>query len=152
VIDDPLTIADELAKRDPGRPKQASLRRAAATAYYAMFAALAKMCADELVGVTQPWDIYTPMYRALDHGAARKLFERVRPGDAFDSEALRIGLIFIRLRDARLLADYAPEPFPYSRRMVQAMIAEARGAIDALSALPPQTKRRLAVRLVTKTR
>ncbi|MGA8172582.1 MAG: hypothetical protein WB816_17365 [Methylocystis sp.] len=66
MIDDLLALADDLAQRDSGRPKQASLRRAVATAYYAVFHALAKMRADRLIGFSKPWDVYTPIYRSID--------------------------------------------------------------------------------------
>ncbi|PWB94492.1 hypothetical protein [Methylosinus sporium] len=52
MIDDLLGLADELAGREAGRPKQASLRRAVATAYYAVFHTLAKLCADQLIGAS----------------------------------------------------------------------------------------------------
>ncbi len=37
-------------RRLRGRPKQADLRRAISTAYYAVFHALCRMCADSLTG------------------------------------------------------------------------------------------------------
>lgn len=152
MIDDLLTLADELAERGSGRPRQAFLRRAAATAYYAVFHALAKMCADQLVGHSRPWDVYTPVYRALDHSGARKVLERARTGAAFGADVARIGLTFIRLQDARIVADYVPEPFEYSRRDVKDLVLEARSAIDSIYNLPAETRLLLAVQFVTKTR
>ena len=37
MYDDLIELAEFIAKRDAGRPKQASLRRAISTAYYAVF-------------------------------------------------------------------------------------------------------------------
>jgi hypothetical protein len=55
IHDDLLDLADYLARRESGRPKQVSLRRAIATAYYGLFHALAFLCADTLVGWSKSW-------------------------------------------------------------------------------------------------
>lgn len=149
MIDDLLTLAEELAEREPRRPRRTSLRRAATTAYYAVFHALAKMCADQLVGASRPWDLYTPLYRSLDHGAARKTFERARKGLP-GGDVTTIGLAFISLQDARIEADYFPEPFKYSRREVKDLILEARSAVAAIDSLPSEIKLRLAVQFLTR--
>lgn len=152
MIDDLLALADDLAKRETGRPKQASLRRAVGTAYYAVFHALAKMCADQLVGTTKPWDVYTPIYRAINHAAARKVFSSVRKDHGDGAAVAAIGVTFSSLHEKRLEADYDPEPFSHTRQEVKDLIQEARNAIEAINSLPPETKLRLAVQFVTKTR
>jgi uncharacterized protein (UPF0332 family) len=152
VIDDLLTLAEDLAQQDSGRPKQASLRRAVATACYALFHALAKMCADQLVGFSKPWDVYTPIYRSIDHGGARKVLREARKDSAGATAVGAIGVIFSRLYDKRIEADYVPEPFKYSRREVKDLIQEARDAIGSIESLSPETKLRLAVQFVTKSR
>jgi hypothetical protein len=152
VIDDLLMIAEELVDRESGRPRQASLRRAAATAYYAVFHALAKLCADQLIGYSKPWDVYTPVYRTMDHGAARRAFERARKGSVSGGAVETIGLAFVNLQDARIEADYVPEPFKYSRREVKDLIMEARSAIAAIETLPAETRLQLAVLFLTRTR
>jgi len=152
VIEDLLDLADELAVKDQNRPKQASLRRAAATAYYAVFHALAKLCADQLVGTTRPWDAYTPVYRALDHGAARQVLNEMRKDATSGHLVAPIGLVFAKLNDVRIAADYVPQPFAYSRQEVKDLIREARDAIQAVNALPTELKLRLAVQFVTKKR
>ncbi len=151
MIEDLLSLADELTNRDAGKPKQASLRRAVATAYYAVFHALAKMCADQLVGATKPWDVYTPLYRSVDHSGARRVLREAR-NHSFDPAIAPIALAFVKLHDARIAADYIPEPLGFSRRQTKDLIQEARGAIRAIDALSPDTQLRLAVQFVTKTR
>jgi hypothetical protein len=89
--DDLLEVADHLARRDPGRPKQVSLRRAIATAYYAVFHALAFLCANTLVGWSQSWRAVTPIYRSLDHGSARKLFAHREVGTTLGEEVAAVG-------------------------------------------------------------
>ncbi|MGJ0506624.1 MAG: hypothetical protein ACR652_05705 [Methylocystis sp.] len=151
MIEDLLALADELANRDTGRPRQASLRRAVATTYYALFHALAKMCADQLVGKSKPWDVYTPVYRSVDHAVARKVLREAR-SHAAGQPIAAIGPAFLELHDKRIAADYMPAPLGYSRKEIIDLIQEARGAITALDALEPDTKLRLAVQLITKTR
>ncbi len=152
MIDDLLALADDLAQRDSGRPKQASLRRAVATAYYAVFHALAKMCADQLIGFSKPWEVYTPIYRSIDHGGDRKVLREARKDPASGPTVAAIGVIFSGLYDKRIEADYVPEPFKYSRREVKDLIQEARDAITSIDTLSPETKLRLAVQFVTKSR
>ena len=63
-----------------GRPRQAELRRAVSAAYYALFHALARCCADTLVGATpasRSQTAWTQTYRALEHGYAKN--QCVRP-------------------------------------------------------------------------
>ena len=151
MIDDLLSLAEELTRRDAGRPKQSSLRRAAASAYYAVFHAVAKMCADELVGPSKPWSVYTPIYRSVDHNAALRVLKSARFHDE-GSQVAAIGLAFTRLHDARIEADYLPEPFAYSRQETRDLILEAQGVIAAIAALPPPTRLSLAVKLIAKTR
>jgi hypothetical protein len=152
LIEDFLILAEELAGRDGGRPRQASLRRAVATADYAVFHALAKLCADQLIGASKPWQVYTPIYRSLDHNAARKVLREARRTSIFSVEVGAIGFAFLNLYDKRIEADYVPEPFRYSRQDVKDMIQDARRAISSIEGLPPETKLALAVQLLTKAR
>jgi hypothetical protein len=152
VIEDFLVLAEELAGRERGRPRQTSLRRAVATAYYALFHALAKKCAEHLIGPSKPWEVFTPIYRSLDHGAGRKVLRDARRNSSFPPEVEAIGFAFLNLHDKRIEADYVPEPFRYSRQEVKDLIQEARSAIASIDGLPMETKLALAVQLLTKAR
>jgi hypothetical protein len=152
IHDDLLELADHLARRDPARPKQISLRRAVATAYYAVFHAVATICAEELVGATAPWEHFTPIYRALDHSRAKKLFEQDRSGAHFGKEVAAIGQTFILLQEQRHTADYDPEPFSLGRRETLDLIDRARQAVQATRAIPAQKRRLLAVHLIARPR
>jgi hypothetical protein len=69
-----LEAALDLANSSRGKPKQAHLRRAVSTTYYAMFHALARCCADLFIGGTgtgRSKEAWTQVYRALDHGFAK---------------------------------------------------------------------------------
>ena len=148
--EDLLDLAQDLARREAGRPKHASLRRAANAAYYAVFHRLARLCADELVGWSKGWDVVTPVYRSLDHRAARRVFERER---GRGTEALaELGEIFLVLQEARLAADYDPQPFAYGRGEVLDLIESARRALRILAGLTAETRLRLAVDLVIRPR
>lgn len=144
IHDDLLELAEHLACRDPGRPKHVSLRQAVSSAYYSVFHALAFLCADTLVGWPKPWEAVTPIYRALDHGVAKKLFERDRSGALLGGEVAEIGNIFISLQRARHTADYDPRPFSYSRGEALELIDQARRAVHATLALSQESRLLLA--------
>jgi hypothetical protein len=165
LIADQLDIAETLAtKVDPRQPRQASLRRAVSTAYYALFQALCKMCADRLVGWNQPWETFTPVYRSLDHGwTLNVLSERGSDKTHPLGETVQnIGIALKELQAAREWADYNPEPHPdplrtsegssFSRESALALIAVARVAVTALDDLDEPTRLKLATRLVTRSR
>lgn len=152
IHDDLLELADHLARREAGRPKQISLRRAISTAYYAVFHALAHLCAKELVGWAKPWEAFTPIYRALDHSAAKKLFDRDRDGQIYGEDVAEIGRIFISLQQARYTADYDPEPFSPSRREALELIRLARQAVQATRTIKADKRLLLAVHLIVRQR
>jgi hypothetical protein len=151
-INDLLELADHLATREARRPKQASLRRAVSSAYYALFHGLAALCAEALVGWSKPWAVFTPVYRSLDHGSAKRLFERDREGKVLGADVAKIGRVFASLQQARYIADYDPEPFPYGRQETQELIDQARQAVVSIGRLSPETRLKLAVGLIVKQR
>ena len=149
--DDLLDIAEHLARMDPGRPKQVSLRRAISTAYYAVFHALAYLSADELVGWKSPRNAFTPVYRALDHAAARRAFERDRDGQIHGREVAEIGRIFALLQQERNAADYHPQ-YSSTREKTLELIRLARKAVQSTLGLSGDTRRLLAVHLIVRQR
>jgi hypothetical protein len=152
MIDDLLELADHLARRDTRRPKQSSLRRATSTAYYAAFHALARLCAEELVGWSKPWEAFTPIYRTLDHSIAKKLFSRERDGRLFGVEVAAVGRIFIRLQEERYAADYNPEPFLRSREEALELIGLAGQAVRVIRTIPADKRLLSAVPLIVRQR
>lgn len=155
-----LETARTLVSLDRQRPKQASLRRAVSTAYYAVFQALCELCADTLVGWDQSWDVVTPIFRSLDHAQALRILSS--RGFATTPQFERLGFLFNELQTAREWADYSPEPRPnfLSRPMIQpftleeadALIGLAEEAIHILGSFDPDTRLKLATRLVAKSR
>jgi hypothetical protein len=153
VIDDLLEIADKLASQGgPGRPRQAYLRRSLSTTYYALFHALAKLCADELIGVTkansEPW---VRVYRALEHGPAKNALNQ-NIVQALDLAAKVFADTFIDLKEKREAADYDPKPFPYRRKAMVGYVQQARTAIKGLAQLKSEQRRILATAVLLKSR
>ena len=67
--DDLLEQAYHLANREPESPKQASLRRAISTAYYALF----HMLVDEAVGKWTVERQRSILARTFDHGKMKRI-------------------------------------------------------------------------------
>ncbi|WP_237476757.1 hypothetical protein [Lichenibacterium dinghuense] len=143
--EDLLDLARGLARREAGRPRSVSLRRAASSAYYALFHTLCTLCAGSLVG-EKPWRHYTPVYRSLDH---KKALDGLRGAGPRLSVVARA---FKSLQDKRHEADYSPEPFSLNRADTLDLIEVAAQAIDALNALTADEKLALAIKLVVKPR
>ena len=155
-----IDAARLLATTDKGRPRSASLRRAVSTAYYAVFQALCTACADRLVGRRQPWDVYTPVFRALDHYATTQALRQ--PSFATTPELHRLGSLLKDLQSVREWADYNPEPRPdyrpgtndssFTRQEALRLVDLAAEAVAIVDRLDEDARLKLATRLVPRTR
>jgi uncharacterized protein (UPF0332 family) len=114
-----LEQAKHLARRERTRPRQASLRRAVSTAYYALFHLLIRETIRQ-IGPNLSEENYNRAYRWLDHGAMKRV------AWAFSEDVVRIpnskevlipkndpsiklvALTFARAQDLRHSADYDP--------------------------------------------
>lgn len=148
LVRDLLDLADGLA-RQGGRPsfRQAALRRAVSTAYYALLHALCTVCSDGLVRWNRT-DLVDRTYRALDHGTARRRMASIASGAASGAPIKRVSANFGLLQDHRNDADYERPRVLFSRVRTLLLIADAREAIDLLSALDEDARRRLSVELL----
>src|SRR5579862_669642 len=106
--DDLLEQAYHLAHRERKHPKQASLRRAVSTAYYALF----HLLIDEAVG---NWEIARQrsiLARTFDHGKMKKVCEdHVNEFHKSDSPVaglplMKVAQTFVMLQQERHTADY----------------------------------------------
>jgi hypothetical protein len=106
--DDLLEQAYHLANMDMRQPKQANLRRAVSTAYYALF----HLLIDEAV---ENWGIVRQrsiLARIFDHAKMRKIYEdHVRNyfSSGQPAQGLRlknVAYTFVQLQEKRLTADY----------------------------------------------
>ena len=147
-----LLAAEDLCRRTARRPRDAFMRRAVSTAYYAVFHALARMCADQLIGgsnaKTTAWG---RTYRALDHRAAKSALQGEEAA-SLDPSLAGFGLLFGQLQDRRHQADYDPAPFRHYFDETLALVRQARSAIEILNSLPAETRRTLATLVLFKTR
>jgi hypothetical protein len=154
--DDLLDIAARLAQLDEGKPRQTSLRRAISSAYYALFHALARLCANHLVGWSKPWEVYSPIYRTMDHGRAKEAFRRI--SSTRGRHIAFIGETFILLQERRHWADYDPSPFrigqakTLGRDETRDLIEQARQAITQIESLSAEDSLFLAAQLIARTR
>lgn len=149
---DLLATATRLAKASPGKPKQADLRRAISTAYYALFHALAEDAANLLVGVGRaaPDEAWTRIYRALDHTVARNACRDARSQSALIGIAT-IADTFLSLQIQRQNADYDPMT-SFSRAEALDAITQATIAIRSLAAADKTTRKAFAVHLLHRRR
>ena len=142
---DLLQTALRLARGRGRRPRQSDLRRALSTAYYACFHALARECADRLIGgpgAQRSDRAWQQVYRALNHGhiknvcAPQKLQEL-----GFPDEIREFAEKLVELQKKRHEADYNPLAGPYYRSEVLTDIEAARSAIDGFRRAPMPDRR-----------
>jgi hypothetical protein len=147
-----LAVAEDLCRKTGRRPREAFMRRAVSTAYYAVFHALARMCADELIGGNkakgQPWG---RVYRALDHRTAKQTL--LSPDAALIAPAIvEIGRAFANLQEKRHDADYNPAFFEFFFDETRAQVESARKAINDLNGLGSDKRQALATLILFKPR
>jgi uncharacterized protein (UPF0332 family) len=147
-----IVTARKLANASPGKPRQADLRRAISTAYYALFHAIAQDIADMLIGVgtNRPDKAWSQTYRALQHGEAKMACDSAHKL-SFSASILRCAKTFVELQVLRHDADYDPDA-RYNRTEALNAIALAEDAIRSLRASSKKDRRAFAVLLLLKKR
>lgn len=114
---DLLDQAKHLAKREPKRPKQASLRRAVSSAYYALFHRLIDAGSRFVVHGSHRTALRHAVTRAFDHGEMKKAANSFAGGKlpkvlkgavsgTVPPELKRVCEAFVDLQQARHEADY----------------------------------------------
>ena len=147
-----IVTARKLANASPRRPRQADLKRAISTAYYALFHAMAKDAADMLVGVgpSRPDKAWTHAYRSLQHGDAKNACEGVRKL-GFPAAIINCADVFVKLQQNRHDADYDPD-CRVLRADAMAAIELAEYVIIGLRDAPKKDRKAFAVHLLLKRR
>lgn len=144
----PLDAADLLLRE--GKRSRAFRRRAVSTAYYAVFHALAKVCADYLTrSAPRDSDGYKRVYRALNRGPLKDAFVQTPIKDSV--RLSRIGATIVKLQAAREDADYLPPVADVvSSDDARELIEQARETTDELERMKPTDKdcRTLAIHLI----
>ncbi len=152
---DLLRIAGHLASGavggGRGRPRQADLRRAVSTAYYALFHALALCAANMLAGSSRREASWQQTYRALEHGHARNQCDDQSAMGQFSTEIQNFARRFVTMQYQRQLADYSPSA-AFSRERVLLLIDEADDAIDSLDNAVASDRRAFAIHVLFRRR
>lgn len=147
-----LTAALVLAEHDDiGRPRQALLRRAISTAYYAIFHCLSQSNADVLIGSSRRGsDAWMAAYRQLDHRLAYTRCEQSSVA-YFPANVKRFAVVLRNMKELREEADYNPGA-TFSRIDVYQMIRDVYRAIVVFLREPPSTRRDFAAHVLFKKR
>ena len=108
---DLLDQALMLVHKEPRKPRQASLRRAVSTAYYALFHLLINAC----VANWKQKDLRATLGRAFDHSSMKSASNRIRDSRQFPftgeeprvvSNLRHVAKTFAELQEQRHVADY----------------------------------------------
>lgn len=146
-----LFVAAESLLADKPR-SSAYRRRAVSTAYYALFHALAKVCAETLLpGLRRSSPEYERIYRALDHGPLRNAFGQSPLKD--DAAIKKIGEAFVQLQSERHRADYMPpDQNMFAPSECARLIDLAKQAVDQIDGLNEDQRRTLSTFAIFKNR
>jgi len=136
IADGLLEQAEHLLDVDPGKPKQASLRRAVSAAYYSLFHLLGGDAGEHFLG--GPYEFRRRLVRIFDHGemkGACKVIVAKRPLPVFGNvvfppDLALVAETFIDLQEARHRADYDVTT-TFTRHDSRRAVARARDAFDA---------------------
>lgn len=153
LTDDLVEVARSLTEFGRNKPKQAYLRRAISTAYYAMFHTLTKCCADSLLGTSKSNrsnEAWLQAYRAMNHGDAKTSCGK-NVIKKFPVEIQDFASVFVQMQQKRHEADYNPnEKFLKSSVVVDINLVEA--SIKKFKLVSLKDKRAFAILVLLKQR
>ncbi len=154
-------LSDELMKTAETllggvQPGSAARRRAASTAYYALFHRLSALCANRLMGPYDATPLHWRAYRALEHKQVKEALAR---SDEFKAQ---FGASFSELQDIRHWADYSVSSHPeddkakarkkFGANDARDCLRTAKEAISFIDNLDGAARRRLATLLIVRDR
>lgn len=137
-----------------GKPRQANLRRALSSAYYALFHCLARDGANLVMGGTgasRSGPAWRQVYRALEHGQARKACQRSNIVNRFPNPISDFADVFVSLQEKRHEADYDPDGRFYKSAVIQE-IDNAELAIQRYNASAIKDRRAFVALVLFKSR
>ena len=137
-----------------GRPRQADLRRAVSTLYYAFFHALAHCCADTLAGTRRRGrnrPRWRQIYRSLEHRQARNRLNNREEMQNFPSAMQDFARRFVALQALRHAADYDPAA-TFDRPGITQLVAEAEQHISGLENADAADRRDFAIYVLFRDR
>jgi uncharacterized protein (UPF0332 family) len=145
---DLLDQAERLLSHEKKRPKQASLRRAVSTAYYAFFHLLISEVTRKMAPAS-PKNLGLQMQRAFDHGAMREVCKSFAGGTLpsfvqhlqsgpIEPALRRLADHFVKLQEARHAADYDLVHTFTKQEAIQNIdkVKDAFAALKMISKLP----------------
>ncbi|MCD0422123.1 hypothetical protein LOC51_33345 [Rubrivivax sp. JA1024] len=153
-----LNQAEHLIAWSNGR--QADLRRAVSTAYYAVFHAVMRAAADTYIGSgNRNTAEYAVAYRHIDHAGLKSACEICKnpsvAGDAqpgqFGPDVRAFAAAVVELQGRRHRADYDPTLHLYVLD-VRAVVATARDAVNRFRVLPSDQKLKFLFMLMVKAK
>ena len=149
---DLLTAALVLTGHDDrGRPRQAFLKRAISTAYYAMFHCLSASNANVLIGASRRTsDAWMAAYRQLEHRMAYSRCDQASVA-SFPAAVRSFADTLRKLKESREEADYNPAA-TFSRFDAYQQIYDAYRAIVGFERLPARTRKDFAAHILFKKR
>ena len=128
------------------KPRQSDLRRAVSTAYYALFHALCRNCADAFIGTVgarRSAAAWRQAYRSLDHHRARTRCANQSVMRRFPADIQDFGNVFVKAQAQRHAADYDPS-YRAAKAAVLTDLAAAESVIRKLRSAPLKDRRALA--------
>lgn len=143
LADGHLAVARRLATTK--RPSQSEIRRSISSSYYAVFHALARSCANALVGKTpskRPNKAWVEVYRGLNHGICEKACQQANKVN-FPDCIQEFADAFGQLQAIRHKADYDPA-LRFGKRDAETWHELARLSVQSLRAATPNDKRAFA--------
>ena len=129
-----------------GRPRQSDLKKATSAAYYAMFHALCKICADCFVGgggADKTSAAWRRVYRSVQHGFAQAQCRNRQALARFPQGIRLFADRFAELQEKRHEADYDPDS-RFQLDEVRAYLDNAETAIRQINAAPIIDRRAFA--------
>ncbi len=143
LADGHLAVAKRLANTK--RPSQSEIRRSISSSYYAVFHALARTCANSLVGKTpsqRPNKAWVEVYRGLNHGVCRKACEQANKVN-FPGSILDFADAFTQLQEHRHNADYDPN-IRFAKENAEHWYGLAQESVESLRSANSIDKRAFA--------
>jgi uncharacterized protein (UPF0332 family) len=143
LADGHLAVARRLATTK--RPTQSEIRRSISSSYYAVFHALARTCANSLVGKTpskRPNKAWVEVYRGLNHGVCQKACGQASKVN-FPICIKEFADAFQQLQEHRHKADYDPDT-RFGKTEAETLYEFARLSIKSLRSARNVDKRAFA--------
>jgi hypothetical protein len=137
----------------PGAPRQADLRRAISTAYYALFhfalTAATNLTLGKSARRTTP-DLYVRAYRTVEHAELKKRSREIR-GARTNTSIAAFAEAIVELQEARHGADYDPL-FRVTRSQAVMKVLDAGAAIKTFKSASEVERKSCLVKLLFKGR